>query len=128
MRDGSLVTGDKNTRYQAPGIWDAARKLWESGHRRPAVPGRGNGDEGAPEDKLGRHDLVDSKLLQEAFSASPPEPGWPRLQVPGDPRNPTVASRQPGTVSLGLECTWVIRNPTRWHVGWSPDTIDVLTR
>lgn len=73
------------------------------------------------QDKLGLDDLVDDKLLQEAFSASPPEPGWPRLRVPGDPRNPTVASHQRGAVSLGLGCTWVIRNPaTHETAEWSP--------
>lgn len=130
VRDGSLVTGDPHTTQQAPGIvpeslhpsvWEAARKLWDSGHRRHAVQAAATAMNERLQDKLGRHDLADDELLQEAFSASPPEPGKPRLRIPGDPGNPTVASRQRGVPQFGVGCFWVIRNPaTHETAEWPP--------
>ena len=38
-----------------------------------------------PQVPLGRYDLADDKLLQEAFSDKPAEPGTPRLRIPGGP-------------------------------------------
>ncbi|MGD0706602.1 MAG: TIGR02391 family protein, partial [Trebonia sp.] len=130
VRDGSLVTGDPHATGQAPGIvpeslhpwvWDAAGKLWDSGHRRPAVQAAATAINERLQDKLGRHDLADDKLLQEAFSTIPPEPGKPRLRIHGDLRNPTVASRQRGAPQFGVGCFWVIRNPAT-HVTseWPP--------
>jgi hypothetical protein len=73
------------------------------------------------QDKLGRHDLADDKLLQEAFSDKPAQSGKPRLRIPGDPRNPTVASLQRGAPQFGTGRFWVIRNPaTRETADWPP--------
>jgi Protein of unknown function (Hypoth_ymh) len=72
------------------------------------------------QDKLGRHDLADDKLLQEAFSDKPAQPGKPRLRIPGDPRNPTVASLQRGAPQFGVGCFWVIRNPATHETDWPP--------
>ena len=120
VRNGTLVTGDPHITDVAPGIeleslhpwvWDPARKLWDSGHRRHAVQAAASAMNERLQDKVGRHDIADDKLIQEAFSANPPEPGKPRLRIPGDPRNPTVASRQRGVPQFGVGCFWVIRNP-----------------
>jgi len=47
--------------------------------------------------------------------------GQPRLRIPGDPRNPTVASRQRGAPQFGVGCFWVIRNPATHETSeWPP--------
>jgi len=130
VRDGSLVSGDPRPAEAAPDlipeslhpwVWDAARKLWESGHPRPAVQAAATAINERLQDKLGRHDLADDKLLQEAFSDKPAQPGKPRLRIPGDPRNPTVASLQRGAPQFGTGCFWVIRNPaTHETADWPP--------
>jgi Protein of unknown function (Hypoth_ymh) len=117
VREGTLVNGDPRPAEAAPDLapeslhpWvsDAARKLWESGHRRPAVQAAATAINERLQDKLGRHDLADDKLLQEAFSDKPAQP---RLRIPRDPRAPTVASLQRGAPQFGVGCFWVIRNP-----------------
>lgn len=65
-----------------PWVWDAARKLWESGHRRPAVQAAATAISERLQDKLGRHDLADDKLLQKGFSDKPAQP---RQAAPADP-------------------------------------------
>jgi hypothetical protein len=76
------------------------------------------------QDKLGRHDLADDMLLQEAFSDRPAGPGQPRLRIPGDHRTPTVASRQRAALHLGLGCFWAIRNPsTHETTEWPPQEV-----
>jgi len=130
VRDGSLVSGDPRPPEASPDIvpeslhpwiWDAARKLWESEHYRPAVQAAATAMNERLQDKLGRHDLADDKLIQEAFSDKPAEPGKPRLRIPGDPSNPTVASLQRGVPQFGVGCFWVIRNPaTHETADWSP--------
>jgi hypothetical protein len=130
LRNGSLVAGEPTITDAAPGIvpeslhpwvWDAARKLWESGHRRHAVQAAATAINKHLQDKLDRHDLADDKLLQEAFSVKAAEPGKPRLRIPGDPSSPTVASLQRGVPQFGVGCFWVIRNPTTHETAeWSP--------
>jgi Protein of unknown function (Hypoth_ymh) len=94
-----------------PWIWDAARTLWESQHYRAAVHRGASAINANLQDKLQRLDVADDKLVQEAFSDKPPEPGKPRLRVPGDPANQTTQSRQRGALYLGLGVFFAIRNP-----------------
>jgi len=94
-----------------PWIWDAARTLWESQHYRAAVHRGASAINANLQDKLQRLDLADDKLVQEAFSDKTPEPGKPRLRVPGDPANQTTQSRQRGALQLGLGVFFAIRNP-----------------
>ncbi|MFH8574186.1 TIGR02391 family protein [Streptomyces sp. NPDC017993] len=50
-------------------------------------------------------------------AAAAPEPGKPRLRVPGDPTSPTVQSRQRGALQLGLGVFFAIRNPSAHEAG-----------
>jgi hypothetical protein len=145
VRGRSVVTGEPPTTDIAPVIvpeslhpwvWDAARKLWESGHRRHAVQAAATAINKCLQDKLGRHDLADDKLVQEAFTDKAAEPGKPRLRISGDPITPTVASLQRGVLQFGVGCFWVIRNPaTHETAEWPPQealeylaTLSVLAR
>lgn len=60
---------------------------------------------------LARHDVSDSGLMQQAFSANPPAPGQPRLRWPGDATNLTVKSMNEGLRLFAPDCFLTIRNP-----------------
>ena len=76
--------------------WQAARTLWDSAHYRHAVQAAATAIIDHTQNKLGRRDVADTQLMQEALSPNPPEPGKPRLRCPGDPSSPTTQSRQRG--------------------------------
>lgn len=94
-----------------PWVWDSARTLWESHHYRQGVQTAATTLNAKIQDKVGRRDVSDAKLVQEVFREGAPEPGKARLRVPGDPADETIQSRQRGALQLGLACTSLIRNP-----------------
>ena len=94
-----------------PWVWDSARTLWESRHYRQAVQAAATSLNAKVQDNVNRRDVSDDKLIQEAFGQNEPEPGKPRLRVPGVLTDESVRSRQRGVLQLGLACTWAIRNP-----------------
>lgn len=93
-----------------PWIWQAARTLWDSAHYRHAVQAAATAINDHAQHKLGRRDIDDTQLMQEAFSPNPPEPGKPRLRCPGDPDNRTTQSRQRGALQYAVGCFGAIRN------------------
>lgn len=119
-----------------PWVWDAARTFWDSQHFRAAVHAAASAINAHLQAKLGRRDVADDKLVQEAFSDKPAEPGKPRLRVPGDTTSPTVQSRQRGALQLGLGSFFAIRNPAAHETGeWTEQesleqlaTLSVLAR
>ncbi|MFF4364170.1 TIGR02391 family protein [Streptomyces sp. NPDC001351] len=119
-----------------PWVWDAARTFWDSQHYRAAVHAAASAINAHLQAKLGRRDVADDKLVQEAFSDKPAEPGKPRLRVPGDATSPTVQSRQRGALQLGLGSFFAIRNPAAHETGeWTEQesleqlaTLSVLAR
>ncbi|NEA60796.1 hypothetical protein G3I60_43230 [Streptomyces sp. SID13666] len=119
-----------------PWVWDAARTFWDSQHYRAAVHAAASAINAHLQAKLGRRDVADDKLVQEAFSDKPAEPGKPRLRVPGDATTPTVQSRQRGALQLGLGSFFAIRNPAAHETGeWTEQesleqlaTLSVLAR
>jgi uncharacterized protein (TIGR02391 family) len=94
-----------------PWIWQAAQTLWDSEHYRHAVQAAATAINDHTQKKLGRRDIADDKLMQEAFGTNPPAPGRPRLRCPGDPSDPTVQSRQRGAPQYAVGCFFAIRNP-----------------
>lgn len=75
-------------------VWDSALTLWESQHYRQAVHAAATAINAHTQNKLGRRDVSDDRLMQEAFSPHKPEPGKPRLRCPGDPTDQTTQSCQ----------------------------------
>jgi hypothetical protein len=94
-----------------PWIWQSAQTLWDSEHYRHAVQAAATAISDHTQTKLGRRDIADDKLMQEAFSTNSPGLGKPRLRCPGDPADPTVQSRQRGAVQYAVGCFFAIRNP-----------------
>ncbi|MFF5144226.1 TIGR02391 family protein [Streptomyces sp. NPDC013157] len=100
-----------------PWVWDAARTFWESRHYRAAVHAAATSINAHLQDKLGRRDLSDAKLVQEAFSDKAPEAGKPRLRIPGDQTDPGVQTRQRGALQLGQGAYSALRNPAAHETG-----------
>ncbi|WP_411088822.1 TIGR02391 family protein [Streptomyces sp. 061-3] len=98
-------------------VWDAARTFWESAHYRAAVHAAATSINAHLQNKLGRRDLSDAKLVQEAFSDKAPEPGKPRLRIPGDQTDPGVQTRQRGALQLGQGAYFALRNPAAHETG-----------
>lgn len=122
VQNGNLIIGERTAETSArgpvltpeslhPWVWEAARTLRQSCHYRDAVRAAAAAISEHLQARLDRFDITDDKLVQEAFSDRAPEPRKPRLRVPGDQQNPTVASRQRGILQLGLGCFFAIRNP-----------------
>ena len=106
-----------------PWVWEAAQALWASGHYRLAVQTAATAINAYTQTKLGRRDVADDALMQEAFSPNPPQPGKPRLRHPGDPSDPTAQSRQRGALQYALGCFFGIRNPATHEQGeWDQQT------
>jgi len=102
-----------------PWVWDAARTLWASGHYRQAVQAAATAINVHTQTKLRRRDVADDKLMQEAFSTNPPEPGKHRLRCPGADADTTAQNRQRGALQYALGCFFAIRNPaTHEHGEW----------
>lgn len=102
-----------------PWVWGGAGTLWQSGHYRQAVQVVATAVNAYAQTRLGRRDVSDDKLMQEAFSDQPPQPGKPRLRCPGDQSDATVQSRQRGARSFGVGCFFALRNPaTHEHEEW----------
>lgn len=100
-----------------PWVWDAARTFWESNHYRAAVHAAATSINAHLQNKLGRRDLSDAKLIQEALSDKAPEPGKARLRMPGDVTDPGVQTRQRGTLQLGQGAYFAFRNPAAHESG-----------
>lgn len=100
-----------------PWVWDPARSLWESKHFRQAVLAGWNAVNARLQEKIGRRDVSEDKLIQEAFSEDGPKEGAPRLRLPGDQQDQTVRSRQRGARMFGLGWVFAIRNPAAHEDG-----------
>jgi uncharacterized protein (TIGR02391 family) len=92
------------------GVWGAAQSLWATDHRRDAVSAAARYVNAMLQAKLGRRDLVDSKLAEQAFSLHDPGADKPRLRFPGVPRNESWRSRQQGAMHFAVGCFQAIRN------------------
>ena len=94
-----------------PLIWDAASRLWHDDHHGQAVQRAVTFLNAHVQDLTGRRDVSDSGLMAQAFSASPPEPGKPRLRWPGDDTDLTVKAMRTGLLQFSQGCFPAIRNP-----------------
>jgi hypothetical protein len=61
--------------------------------------------------KLGRRDVSEVNLIQEAFSSGGPTAGRPRLRFPMIDDEKTRESMTQGALSFGVGCFQAIRNP-----------------
>jgi hypothetical protein len=77
-----------------PWVWEAARTFWDSSHLLAAIHAASAAINAHTQDKVGRCDVADDKLIQECFSPSVPDIGRPRLRVLGDASDQTKCQKR----------------------------------
>jgi uncharacterized protein (TIGR02391 family) len=92
-------------------VWRAAAAQWETDHRHDAVLAAAKAVNSLLQKKLGRRDVSEVKLVQEAFSEKEPTPGKARLRYPGIADDQTRESTREGAMSFGVGCFKAIRHP-----------------
>lgn len=100
-----------------PWIWDAARSLWETSHYRQAVQVAATALNARTQDKLGRRDLSDTKLMQAVFGTAP-KSGTAHLVIDTTGlADETAKGMQAGMTSYAVGCFLAIRNPATHEDG-----------
>lgn len=94
-----------------PWIWDGASSLWRSGHFREAVEGAIRKLNAETQNKLGRRDVSETDLFNQAFSEQAPSPKNPRLHRMPDDDSKTFKSVQRGARVFAEGVFAGIRNP-----------------
>jgi hypothetical protein len=94
-----------------PWAWESARSLWQSGHYREAVRAAAVKVNAETQNKVGRRDLSEASLFQNAFSNDPPSSGAPRLRPAGDDGGKTALSVRRGVTALAEGAYGALRNP-----------------
>jgi uncharacterized protein (TIGR02391 family) len=92
-------------------VWRAASAQWATGHRHEAVLAAAKAVNSRLQEKLGRRDLSEAKLVREALSEKDAEPGKPRLRFPDIEDEQTRESMRQGVMGFGAGCFQAIRNP-----------------
>ncbi|BCJ65118.1 TIGR02391 family protein [Polymorphospora rubra] len=107
--------GDNAPRLSAshlhPWVWDSAKPLWSNGHYREAVTAAARAVNAYTQAKVGRRDVSEAKLFQQAFATAPPEPGKPRLRIMADDGSDTYKSVHTGALNFAGGLYGAIRNP-----------------
>lgn len=93
-----------------PWVWDAAKSHWSSRNFDAAVWAAGVNVNSRLQTKIGRKDIGEAKLLNEAFSVEDPAEGRPRLRIV-DRSNPDLfRDVHIGASSLGRGLYAAVRN------------------
>jgi uncharacterized protein (TIGR02391 family) len=93
-----------------PWIWDSCRTLWSTGHYREAVGAAARTLNAKTQQKLGRRDMAEWKLLRNAFQSQPPVAGEPRLRLMPQEDSDTFRSLHEGTGALAQGAFQSLRN------------------
>lgn len=94
-----------------PWIWSGTASLWQSGHYRSAVEDAAKKVNAETQNKVGRRDLSETKLFQEAFTEKPAEAGKARLRRMTPDGSDTYKSVKRGARALAEGIFAGIRNP-----------------
>jgi uncharacterized protein (TIGR02391 family) len=95
-----------------PWVWEAATSLWNDGHYREAVGNAASAIDARLQAKLGRHDIVGTDLVTQAFRTDDPTPDGPRLRFAElEPHGQAWNSQHQGAMAFGRGCFLAIRNP-----------------
>lgn len=94
-----------------PWVWDGASSLWRSGHFREAVEGAIRKLNAETQNKIGRRDVSETDLFNQAFSEQAPTAGMPRLYRMKNDGSSTFRSVQRGARTFAEGVFAGIRNP-----------------
>lgn len=100
-----------------PWVWGGASPLWHSGHFREAVEGAIRKLNAETQNKLGRRDVSETDLFNQAFSEQPAVAKSPRLHRTLDDGSKTFKSVQRGARMFAEGVFAGIRNPLAHEVG-----------
>ncbi|SNS50648.1 Protein of unknown function (Hypoth_ymh) [Micrococcales bacterium KH10] len=92
-------------------VWGGASSLWRSGHFREAVEGAIRKLNAETQNKLGRRDVSETDLFNQAFSEQPAVANSPRLHRMPDDGSKTFKSVQRGARMFAEGVFAGIRNP-----------------
>ncbi|TLK50911.1 TIGR02391 family protein [Glutamicibacter sp. V16R2B1] len=98
-------------------IWEGASSLWHSGHYREAVEGAIRKLNAETQNKLGRRDVSEADLFNQAFSEHPAAEKNPRLHRMADDGSKTFKSVQRGARMFAEGVFAGIRNPLAHEAG-----------
>lgn len=93
-----------------PWVWEGASSLWSTGHYREAVGAAARRVNAEVQNKVGRMDIQDVKLLQSVLSPNPGSPTQPRLRIPPNDGSPTADNIQRGAHMIAQGWFTAIRN------------------
>ncbi|APF34908.1 TIGR02391 family protein [Microbacterium paludicola] len=94
-----------------PWVWEGAQALWRSGHYRSAVIDAILKVNAETQNKVGRRDVTEKALFDQAFSDAPASPGKSRLRRMRPDGSETFKSMQRGARCLAEGIFAGIRNP-----------------
>lgn len=93
-----------------PWAWQGARSMWQSRHYGQGVVDAVKRVNAEAQNKTGRHDLSETDLFNQAFSANAPKPGEARLRLRDDDGSDTYKNAHRGARSLAEGLFAGIRN------------------
>jgi len=94
-----------------PWIWGGASSLWQSGHYGEAVEGAIRKLNAEMQNKVGRREVSETDLFNQAFRLEAVQPENPRLRRMTPDDSKTYKSVQRGAMSLAVGVFAGIRNP-----------------
>lgn len=95
-----------------PWVWEGARSLWSAGHFYDAVGAAARRVNAEVQNKLGRRDISEAALFQNAFSMNPPQPREPRLRIVPDDGGRTYRNLHRGAIAMADGWYAAVRNLT----------------
>lgn len=93
-----------------PWVWDGARSMWQSRHYRQGVVDALKKVNAEAQNKTHRHDLSETDLFTQLFSANPPKAAEPRLRLTDDDGSDTFRNVHRGARALAEGLFAGIRN------------------
>lgn len=94
-----------------PWAWENGRSYWNTGHYHQAVMQAAIRINAETQAKLGRMDISEADLFNQAFSSNSPKPDAPRLRLARDDGSKTYESLHRGARAFAEGLYAAIRNP-----------------
>lgn len=94
-----------------PWVWDAASPHWSADNHAAAVWAASVNVNSRLQQKVGRRNIGEGKLIAECFSIEPPAPGKPRLRRSDDSNPDLFKDLHTGAIALGRGLYSAVRNP-----------------
>lgn len=104
-----------------PWAWENGASYWRTGHHHQAVMQAAIRVNTETQAKVGRMDISEAKLFNEAFSLDQPKPGAPRLRLMADDGSDTYKSLHRGARAFAEGLYAAIRNPGMHQGGGATD-------